>query len=176
MEQFIVISTQSTALSNLSGELAKLAANCNCSIVKSHMQNMGCEFVTSMLLSGSWDSVAKFESNLASLEKTFGLKMIIQRTDQPTYDEALLPYVVQVVALDRPGIIQKITEFFDSQSVIIDELDSETSQAIGTDAMMFTVKATIHIPASCHIPTIRERFLVFCDDLNLDAVIEPMNS
>ena len=43
-----------------------------------------------------------------------------------------------------------------------------------TGTPMFSVNLAIGIPASMHIAMLREEFLDFCDDLNLDAVLEPI--
>jgi glycine cleavage system transcriptional repressor len=41
---------------------------------------------------------------------------------------------------------------------------------------MFTVHMTVDIPASLQISTLREEFMDVCDQLNLDAVMEPVKS
>jgi glycine cleavage system transcriptional repressor len=41
---------------------------------------------------------------------------------------------------------------------------------------MFSVHMTVHVPASTHISTLREEFMEFCDELNLDALIEPVKN
>jgi glycine cleavage system transcriptional repressor len=41
---------------------------------------------------------------------------------------------------------------------------------------MFSVHMTVDIPASTQISALREEFMELCDQLNLDAVIEPAKS
>ena len=43
-----------------------------------------------------------------------------------------------------------------------------------TGTPMISVNLAIGIPANTHIALLREEFLDFCDDLNLDAVMEPI--
>jgi glycine cleavage system transcriptional repressor len=43
-----------------------------------------------------------------------------------------------------------------------------------TGADMFSAHVTIGVPASMHIAALRDDFLAFCDDLNLDAIMDPM--
>jgi glycine cleavage system transcriptional repressor len=38
---------------------------------------------------------------------------------------------------------------------------------------MFSVQLTVNVPRSIHVATLREEFLEYCDEQNLDAVIEP---
>ncbi len=39
---------------------------------------------------------------------------------------------------------------------------------------MFSVHMNVEIPAKTQISTLREEFMDFCDQMNLDAVIEPV--
>ena len=41
---------------------------------------------------------------------------------------------------------------------------------------MFSVHMLLDVPGEIQIASLREEFLDFCDQLNLDAVIEPMKS
>jgi glycine cleavage system transcriptional repressor len=36
------------------------------------------------------------------------------------------------------------------------------------------VQMMINVPASLHISALREEFMEFCDQLNIDAIIEPV--
>jgi glycine cleavage system transcriptional repressor len=38
---------------------------------------------------------------------------------------------------------------------------------------MFSVQMTVSIPRTVHVATLREEFLEYCDEQNLDAVMEP---
>ena len=38
---------------------------------------------------------------------------------------------------------------------------------------MFALNMIVNIPARVHIGVLRENFMLFCDDRNLDAIIEP---
>jgi glycine cleavage system transcriptional repressor len=41
---------------------------------------------------------------------------------------------------------------------------------------MFSVQMFINIPAGLHISGLREEFMEFCDQLNLDAILEPVKN
>jgi glycine cleavage system transcriptional repressor len=38
---------------------------------------------------------------------------------------------------------------------------------------MFSVQMTVNVPRTVHVATLREEFLEYCDEQNLDAVMEP---
>jgi glycine cleavage system transcriptional repressor len=46
--------------------------------------------------------------------------------------------------------------------------------AAHTGTPMFSVHLTVDIPASQQISALRDEFMDFCDQLNLDAVMEPV--
>ena len=53
-------------------------------------------------------------------------------------------------------------------------LISTTLFAQQTGAPMVSLHMSLAIPASTHIATLREDFMILCDELNLDAVLEPI--
>ena len=86
----------------------------------------------------------------------------------------LLPYVVEVVASDKPGILFQLADFFDRQGITIESLHCSRYRAMQTGADMFSAQVTIGVPANMHIAALRDDFLEFCDHLNLDAIMDPM--
>ena len=85
-----------------------------------------------------------------------------------------LPYAVEVVAVNQPGIVHHLASFFASRSINIEDLVTRSYSAPHTGTPMFSVNLAIGIPSSMHIAMLREEFLDFCDELNLDAVLEPI--
>ena len=53
----------------------------------------------------------------------------------------------------------------------LEELLGPTGTELGLD---ITLHMSLAIPASTHIATLREDFMILCDELNLDAVLEPI--
>ncbi|HCP04400.1 MAG TPA: glycine cleavage system protein R, partial [Pseudomonas sp.] len=63
--------------------------------------------------------------------------------------------------------------FFQHLNIDIEELHSFTYLAQHTGTAMLNLTLTIAIPVQTQLSWLREQFLDFCDELNLDAVIEP---
>ena len=120
------------------------------------------------------DAVAKLEAQLGRLEREEGFKLVWYRTGSKPVQSNLLPYVVEVVAADKPGILYQLADFFDRQGITIESLHSSRYRAMQTGAEMFTAQVTIGIPANMHIAALRDDFMEFCDHLNLDAIMDPM--
>jgi len=84
-----------------------------------------------------------------------------------------LSYRVEVVAIDHPGIVYQIASFFSAREINIRELVTNSYSAPHTGTPMFSLDMIIDVPAPVRIASLREDFLEFCDDLNMDALLEP---
>ena len=91
----------------------------------------------------------------------------------PEQQEETLPYGVEVVSLDHPGIVHRLANFFSQRNINIIDLNTTRYAAPHTGTSMFAVQMNIGVPAKTSIGELREEFLEFCDDMNLDAVMEP---
>ncbi|MFV1872203.1 MAG: glycine cleavage system protein R [Oleiphilus sp.] len=170
---FLVISTIGTDQPGIVNKLAKACSSNKCNIIDSRMTVLGGEFAVIMMVSGSWDAVAKLEKSLPSLSEELNLTTTIKHTRQRNSSPSLA-YAVSVVALDNPGIVHELAQFFSSQNINIDDLQTGTYSAPHTGTQMFNLSMNIRIPSDTHIATLRDDFMDFCDELNLDAVIEPL--
>ncbi|MBK9187139.1 MAG: glycine cleavage system protein R [Moraxellaceae bacterium] len=100
----------------------------------------GTKFSIIVMLSGTWDAIAKFESQVHQLEERLHLSVITKRTQARTPQRESLPYRIDVVALDNPGIVHEIANFFASQHMNIESLETSTYAAPHTGSPMFCLK------------------------------------
>ncbi len=149
-------------------------ADSGCNLVDARLSTVGRDVSMTALAMGSWDAVAKLEAMLGRLEREEGLKLNWYRTAAKQVQSNLLPYIVEVVAADKPGILFQLADFFDRQGITIENLQSTRYRAMQTGAEMFSAQVTIGVPANMHIAALRDDFLEFCDHLNLDAIMDPM--
>jgi glycine cleavage system transcriptional repressor len=138
------------------------------------MTALGSEFAMLLLVSGNWHTLAKLESELKKLEEQAGLSIILRRTEARPERSDMLPYAVDVVCLDQPGIVYNLASFFASREIDIAELNTRSYAAAHTGAPMFSVQMTVNIPGNLQISVLRDEFMDFCDHLNLDAIMEPV--
>lgn len=173
MLKYLAVTVLGAGRPDFANELAKISATSSCHIVNCHISRLGTDFVANLLLSGSWNAIAKIEASLPTLEQKQNVNILMRRTDLPTAASDVLPYSVFLVAIDQPGIIFKITQFFAEQEIFINELNTDSYTARQTNTIMLTISMRICIPIDMHIADLRERFILFCDDLNIDAILEP---
>jgi glycine cleavage system transcriptional repressor len=171
--QYLVISAlghdRPGIVRNLTRPLTEAGAN----ILDSRMTILGGEFAILMMLQGSWDTIAKIESQLPAIGQKLDLTIQARRTDSQRQDESTLPYAVNVVSLDHPGIVNHLAEFFSNRNINIQDLYTDSYRAAHTGTPMFTATMTVNIPSSVSIARLREEFLDLCDSLNLDGILEP---
>jgi glycine cleavage system transcriptional repressor len=149
-------------------------ADSGCNLVDARLSTVGRDVSVTALATGSWDAVAKLEAMMTRLEREEGLKLVWYRTGAKVVQSNLLPYIVEVVAADKPGILFQLADFFDRQGITIENLQSTRYRAMQTGAEMFSAQVTVGVPANMHIAALRDDFLEFCDHLNLDAIMDPM--
>lgn len=145
-----------------------------CNLLDARLSTVGRDVSVTALAVGSWDAVAKLEAMLTRVQREEGFKLNWYRTGPRPAQSSLLPYIVEVVALDKPGILYQLADFFDRQGITIENLQCSRYKAMQTGAEMFSAHITIGIPATMHIAALRDDFLEFCDHLNLDAIMDPM--
>jgi glycine cleavage system transcriptional repressor len=173
-ENHLLISAYTTHPQSPLLAVTRRISDSGCNLLDARLSTVGRDVSVTALAVGSWDAVAKLEAMLTRLEREEGFKLVWYRTGPKPLQSNLLPYVVEVVAADKPGILFQLADFFDRQGITIENLHSSRYRAMQTGADMFQAQITIGIPANMHIAALRDDFLEFCDHLNLDAIMDPM--
>ena len=176
MKQFLVMSVLAEDRPGILHDIARAVKDCGCNVVESHMTVLGGEFTMLLLVSGNWNTITKLEGQLPKLEKRLSLTLSARRTTEREPRHNLVPYAIDAVCLDQPGIILNLANFFTERNIGIADLVTRGYPAAHTGAPMFSVQMAVNIPANLHIGSLREEFMDFCDRLNLDAILEPIKS
>ena len=174
MQQLVVVSVLAENRPDILHEITRAVQDCGCSIAESRMTVLGSEFSMLLLVSGQWNTLSKFENQLPKLGKQLGLTLSARRTEERAPRHDLIPYAIDVVCLDQPGIVFNLAHFFTERNIGVADMATRTYPADHTGAPMFSVQMSVNIPADLHIGTLRDEFMEFCDRLNLDAILEPI--
>lgn len=174
MESFLVITALGKDRPGIVDKLSETITNCDCNIVDSRMTVLGGEFAVILLVSGKWNQLAKLEDALQNLRDALDLTITSKRTETGEKATNLMPYTVEVISIDHPGIVYELAHFFSKQNINIQELNTTRYSAAHTGTPMFAVHIIANIPADTHVATLRDEFLDFCESQNMDATIEPM--
>jgi glycine cleavage system transcriptional repressor len=174
MEQLLVVSAVGANSTTAVNELARVILDCGGNIKESRMAALGAEFGMLLLVSGNWHTITRLERELDKYGQGNGITMQLRRTEAKRMGKELLPYAVDVVGLDQPGMVHSLSGFFTQRKVEIAEVSTRSYMAAHTGAPMFSVQMFINVPSAVHIAALREEFMDFCDQLNVDAIMEPV--
>ncbi len=175
-KNYLVISALGKDRPGIVDKLSAAILEDQCNIADSRMTVLGGEFAIMLMVEGNWNTLAKLEKEIPHLGKRLGLTIITERTEEKRGETGLLPYAVEVVAMDHPGIVHHLASFFSQRNINIEDMVTSSYAAAHTGTPMFSVNMCVGIPSEIHIASLREEFMEFCDSLNLDAVLEPIKA
>lgn len=174
MQYYLILSALGEKNPQLASQISHAVKESGCNILDSRFSILGTEFSMILLLSGTWDAVAKMENMLLKLQDQLGLSITSKRTKLSENASNLLPYAIDIVAFDQPGIVHDITKFMFDNKIEIQDMVSNAYKAANTSAPMFSLHMTVNIPSNISIASIRGDFIEFCDQRNFDAIMEPI--
>jgi glycine cleavage system transcriptional repressor len=161
---------------NFIGEILPVVRDCNCNILEIRSSHLGQSAAAYLLIQGNWNQIAKFENTLDNIQKRLEIKIHTLRPDQKDKEKGkdCVPYSLETISLDRDNVIESITSFLFDRDIDIEEITGSSYQAPYIQSSVFSTKFIILIPPQLHLLSLREEFLDFCDQLNIDAILEPI--
>ena len=81
-----------------------------------------------LLVEGPWNKLARLEDQVEELEGRLELTISTKRTEERRAEANLLPYAVDVVALDHPGIVYNLASFFSQRGINIEDMTTAFRQ------------------------------------------------
>lgn len=172
MTDYLVISALGSDKPGIINALSREAATHHCNILDTRMTVLGGEFALMMLVNGSAADIEAVEPALQATADSLGLTLMLKHTTPKDAQATNMPYSVEVVALDNPGIVHEIAGFFGDKAINIEEMHTGTYAAPHTGTQMFSLQLTVNVPNGVSLSKLKEQFVSFCDDKNLDASIE----
>ena len=147
-----------------------------CNIEESRMALLGGEFAMIMLVSGLADGILALEHDLPGLGEKIGMEFSLKRTQAPAVAASGLPYRIDCVSLDTPGIVHAVTGLLRRSNVSIDDLETETTGAPFTGAPLFKMRITCIVPPGVNIQALRRELDEIAGDQDLDVTMRAITS
>ncbi len=173
MKQYLVLNIMAEDEPNVLLDITRLIHNHYCSIETSRMINLASKFTMSLLVAGTWDTIAKLENSISTACQQMPYIIHAERTHKPApHPEKLIRYSLEMVTSEKPGVLVEICNFLIKENIHITETYSNTyTNRLGT--LISSLVMQLHIHAHVPLVELRERFLTLCESLNIDAVLEP---
>lgn len=158
-------------------ELTRLVKECKCAILESRITELGAEFAAHLLVEANWNHIVKLEDSLEAFGNRYTLKIQHLRgreVAENDEEQTALPYAVDIIAGDQLENIYELAEFFYSRNISIIDVSTSRYPAPYTSSPLFLAHLIVKIPGDLKIVSLRDDFLEFCDQQNLDAILEPI--
>jgi len=167
-----------TALGNKSihflSEILAAVSSCKCSVQEIRSSNLAQTTASYLLIDGNWNHIAKLETLLDNIQKRLEIKIHTLRPDTTPKKIEAIPYSLETISIDRSNVIEDITCFLTERHIHIEEINASSYQAPYIQTAIFSTKFIVLIPSEVRLLLLREEFLDFCDNQNIDAIIEPI--
>ncbi len=171
--EYLIITIQGPQDIDIWQEITKIASDMDCHIRNAQGHKVAGENALTALISGNWNTIAKLETAINHLNSDPKLLITMKRS-KPIVDQMqLLPYTVQVISLDQIGTLYHLCKFFSDNSITIENLQFDSYTSNATHAHMFSLNVSLGVSSLTNIGELREQFMIFCDELNIDGIIEP---
>ncbi len=172
-ENQLVISAIGTDRPGIVNELSQLIVRNNGNIDDSRMTVLGGEFAIILLISAPQEALTKIAQILQQQANKLQLNILTKHTrPDKGQTEQQIPYVVEVLAMDNPGIVYQLADFLSRRNINIQSMQTDRYPAPHTGTPMFAIEMIITVPQAIIINELRDDFLDLCEDMNLDASIE----
>ncbi|GAB4257617.1 MAG: hypothetical protein Kow0065_07010 [Methylomicrobium sp.] len=149
-------------------------SRCKCSIVEIRATDLAESTAAYLLIEGNWNYIAKLENTLDALQKQLKIQIQKTRQEKSVSNKSGLPYTLEIMCVDQNDIILAIVSFLSERNISIEEIKGYRYPAPYIQNPVFATQFIIIIPSEQRLLQLREDFLDFCDQLNLDAILEPI--
>lgn len=160
--------------SHFMAEILPAIRDCKCHILDIKSSSIGQTTAAYLLIQGNWNQIAKVESTLDLIQKRLEIKVQTLRTEPKEKIKECLPYSVETISLDHENIVESIATFLMDRDIEIEEVTGSSYQAPYLQSSVFSSKFIVLVPASVSLLILREEFMDLCDQLNIDAILEPI--
>ena len=143
--------------------------------LESRMSHLAGKFAGILRAELPADRVAAASAALAKLESR-GLKVTVEvaaRAGERAPDQAM---DLDLVGLDRPGIVREISQLLAGNGVNVDELVTNRSSAPMSGEMMFEARARVRVPPSTDVAKLRSELERVASDLVVEVKLTASES
>src|SRR5438552_2169271 len=147
-------------------------------IEDSRMVNLRGQFAIMLLVSGDEAVVGKLRHEQLRLAESSGLQVDVRPTPPAPRGGAAKPsgamaFRFLATAVDRAGIVQRISHLLRELNVNIESLETRLTAAPYTGAPVFEMESVLSVPRATPLSQLRQKLGAVCDEMNVDWELKP---
>ncbi|KJV05296.1 glycine cleavage system protein R [Methylocucumis oryzae] len=160
---------------NFVAELLSAVTECKCNILEVRSTRLVQATGAYLLVQGNWNQVAKLETALEGIQRRMEIKIhVLRPSEQKERIKRGVPYSLETISIDKDNIMESVASFLTDREIDIEEMSGSSYQAPYIQTPIFSTKFVVLIPTHLNLMSLREEFLDFCDQFNIDAILEPI--
>jgi glycine cleavage system regulatory protein len=140
--------------------------------LESRMSHLAGKFAGILRAELPADRVAAATAALAALEAR-GLKVTVETAARAAAPSAERSMDLELVGLDRPGIVREISQLLAGNGVNVEELVTNRSSAPMSGEMLFEARAHVRVPPATDVAQLRAELERVGSDLLVEVKLTP---
>lgn len=156
----------------LVGSIAAAVAGNGGNWEESRMSHLGGQFAGILRARVPAQKETALVAALRALESQ-GLKVVLHHEASSAKVPGEELVTMEIVGLDRPGIVSQISAAIARRGVNVEELNTECAAAPMSGEVMFRASAKLRLPPGCALADIRADLAAIAADLMVDVRIDP---
>jgi glycine cleavage system regulatory protein len=170
MQTHLVLTVSGRDRPGLVGLVSAMIADGGGNWLDSHMESLAGQFAGILLVAVASVKADALVASLRNLEGA-GLRFIIEREAEqpPAGDRTLL---LELVGIDRPGIVRDVSRVLGAANVNIVEFESECVIGSLSDETMFMAKARLSLPDGVDREGVRRSLESLAEELMIDIDLD----
>ncbi|HLL90040.1 MAG TPA: ACT domain-containing protein [Tepidisphaeraceae bacterium] len=156
------------------GDLTDYLARNGANLLDTRMVNLRGQFALMVLLEAPAEAATQMTRDLPTRGEAMGLKLTL--SPQMPHVPTTLPglrYKLKTYSVDQPGIVAKLTGLLRGHNVNIEELAAWQESAAMSGQALFLTEMRVTVPSDVPLRKLRAELDAVCNELNIDADLEP---
>jgi glycine cleavage system transcriptional repressor len=149
-------------------DITTVVEQAGCNIEESKMSVLGGEFAVMMLVSGTGEAVEALGSHSYAEGPLADFSVDVVRTGRALVLKTGVPYVIESVSLDSPGIVHAVTALLAREKINIEELETGVGSAPFTGSKIFRMRICITVDGPKRASLVREALNRLAFDRDID--------
>ena len=142
--------------------------------LESRMSRLGGKFAGILRAELPPDRVQAALAALSALEGR-GLKVVAEVAPRAAADTGDKQMQLELVGLDRPGIVREISQLLAASGVNVEELVTNRTSAPMSGEMLFEARVHVRVPANMNVASLRAGLERIASDLVVEVKLEDRN-
>ena len=155
-------------------DITSVVEQVSCNIEESKMSVLGGEFAVMMLVEGTPGAVDELASYDFTSGKLKDFSVDVVKTREAEVKRKGVPYLIETVSLDSPGIVHAVTALLAREDINIEELETDAESAPFTGSPMFNMRIRVTLEGPKRAAALQETLLELAWERDLDISFRSM--